>query len=102
MGIWKTNHFADIGKMVRKKGGQALQLHKLLAGTSFTTGLLGVAGMAGAIELGTGFCTSTVLLIISLICGLWAAYERGSLRMLLRKMNFRHENSPADYQSEQD
>lgn len=79
-----------------------MQLHKILAGTSFMTGFMGVGGIAGAIELGTGFLTSTVLLIISLICGLWAAYESGSLKITQKKINFRNENSPADLQSKQD
>lgn len=57
-----------------------MQLHKVLSGVSFTTGFVAVSGIGGALDLGTGLCDITILLIISLVCGLWAAYENGTLR----------------------
>lgn len=57
-----------------------MQLHKLLSGTSFACGLIGIAGLAGAIETGEGTFASVVLLIICALFGLWSAYESGSLK----------------------
>ena len=60
-----------------KKGGQAVKMHNILSGVSFVSGLVGVAGIAGAIECGTGYCTSTVLIIIALVSGICARAEAG-------------------------
>lgn len=57
-----------------------MQLHNILSGASFTTGFIGLSGIGGAIEYGTGIGTIAVLLLISLLCGLWASYENGTLR----------------------
>lgn len=57
-----------------------MQLHKLLSGASFICILLGIAGIAGAIETGTGYCTSAVLIVIGAICGVWSGIESGYFR----------------------
>lgn len=54
--------------------------NNILSGISFMSGMIGVAGIAGAIECGTGYLTSTVLIIISIVSGIWAAYEDGYFR----------------------
>lgn len=60
-----------------KKGGQAVQMHNILSGVSFICGLTGIAGLAGAIHWDTGYCTSTVLIIIALVSGICARAEAG-------------------------
>lgn len=55
-----------------------MQLHKILYGISFCTGITGAAGMTGAIEWGTGYITSAALLLISVASGIWSAYEDGT------------------------
>lgn len=55
-------------------------LNNILSGISFISGTIGAAGIAGAIEFGTGYCTSTVLIIISIVSGILAAYEDGYFR----------------------
>lgn len=54
-----------------------MQMHKILSSVSFICGLVGIAGIAGAIECGTGYCTSTVLIIIALVSGIRARAEAG-------------------------
>lgn len=57
-----------------------MQLHKLLSGASFIFVLIGIAGTAGAIETGTGYITSAVLIVIGAICGIWSGIESGYFR----------------------
>lgn len=62
-----------------------MQSHSILSGISFVSGLLGVAGLAGAIEWGSGYCTCIALMIISIVSGICAGVESGNLRKEKRK-----------------
>jgi len=57
-----------------------MQLHKILAGISFTSGLLGIGGMAEAVEYETGYLTSGALIVICIISGIWSGKESGALK----------------------
>jgi hypothetical protein len=57
-----------------------LQLHRILSGISFCSILIGLAGVAGAIETGTGYITSAALIAVGAISGVWAGIENGSFR----------------------
>lgn len=51
-----------------------MQLHRLLSAISFTSGLLGVGGIGGALDRWTSPVVAIVLLGISAVTG-YAAYE---------------------------
>lgn len=57
-----------------------MQMHNVLSGISFVCGLVGGAGIAGAIECGTGYCTSMALILISVVSGVCAGAENGKKR----------------------
>ena len=57
-----------------------MQLHRILSGISFCSILIGLAGVAGAIETGTGYITSAALIAVGVISGVWAGIENGSFR----------------------
>jgi len=57
-----------------------MQLHKILSDISFTSGLLGIGGMAGALEHESGYLISAILIIVCIISGIWAGMESGSLK----------------------
>lgn len=57
-----------------------MQLHRILTGISFFDIMIGLAGLAGAIETGTGYITSSVLIVIGTICGFWSGIESGSFK----------------------
>lgn len=54
-----------------------MQLHRILSGISFVCILIGLAGIAGAIETGTGYITSAALIAVGAISGVWAGIENG-------------------------
>lgn len=54
-----------------------MNLPNILGGMSITCGLLGVGGMAGAIETGTGYLTAGALVLIAIVSGFAAAREYG-------------------------
>ena len=56
-----------------------MKLHDVLDGVAFVTGLLGVGGLGGAIDCGTGWLASGALLLICVASALWARYEDGTL-----------------------
>lgn len=56
-----------------------MQLHRILSGISFVCILIGLAGVAGAIETGTGYITSAALIAVGAISGVWAGIENGSI-----------------------
>lgn len=55
-----------------------MQLHRILSGISFCSILIGLAGVAGAIETGTGYITSAALIAVGTISGVWAGIENGN------------------------
>lgn len=55
-----------------------MQLHRILSGISFCSILIGLAGVAGAIETGTGYITSAALIAVGAISGVWAGIENGN------------------------
>lgn len=57
-----------------------MQLHRILSGISFVGIMIGLAGVAGAIETGTGYITSAALIAVGAISGVWAGIESGSFR----------------------
>lgn len=54
-----------------------MNLPNILGGMSITCGLLGVGGMAGAIETGSGYLTAGALVLIAIVSGFAAAKEYG-------------------------
>lgn len=50
---------------------------KLLSNTGFCCCLLGIGGIGGALELGTGLITSSTLLVIGIICFYFYIKEGG-------------------------
>lgn len=56
-----------------------MQLHRILSGISFVCILIGLAGVAGAIETGTGYITSAALIAVGAISGVWAGIESGNV-----------------------
>lgn len=57
-----------------------MQLHKLLSITGGACFVLGLGGIAGAVEFGTGWATSITLLVISAVCIPLAMREDGKIR----------------------
>lgn len=57
-----------------------MQLHKLLSITGGACFVLGLGGLAGAVEFGTGWVTSITLLVISVVCIPLAMREDGRFR----------------------
>ena len=55
-----------------------MQMHKILSGVSIICGLTGAAGLAGAIEFGTGYCTCTAIIVIGAVSGICARAESGN------------------------
>ena len=55
-------------KINRREEGTKMTLTKILGGTGFWCCLLGIGGMAGAIEFGTGWIASIILLVIGIGC----------------------------------
>lgn len=55
-----------------------MQLHRILSGISFVGIMIGLAGVAGAIETGTGYITSAALIAVGAISGVWAGIENGN------------------------
>lgn len=55
-----------------------MQLHRILSGISFVGIMIGLAGVAGAIETGTGYITSAALIAVGAISGVWAGIESGN------------------------
>lgn len=55
-----------------------MQLHRILSSISLCSILIGLAGVAGAIETGTGYITSAALIAVGAISGVWAGIENGN------------------------
>lgn len=55
-------------------------LHRILAGIGGGCFILGLGGIAGAVEYGTGWVTSITLLVIAAVCIPLALRESGQLR----------------------
>ena len=55
-------------------------LHKILSNIGGGCFILGLGGMAGAVEFGTGWATSITLLVIAAVCIPLALREGGQLR----------------------
>lgn len=55
-------------------------LVKILDSVFFISGLIGVAGFAGAIENGGNVVFPICLIVLAFICYKWARYENGDVR----------------------
>lgn len=55
-------------------------LVQILGGLGFVCGLLGIGGLCGAIENGTGTIESLVLIVVAFLLITWAIYEDGNFR----------------------
>lgn len=67
-----------------------MEAHIVLYGISFTTGLIGIAGLDGVITYGTGLMTCTVLLMICAISAVVGMHEDGVFR---KKIGLRTDQS---------
>ena len=61
-----------------------MQLHKILSGISFVTGLIGIAGIDGVVTYSTGLATVIVLLAVSAVTGILAGLEAGIIKRPLK------------------
>lgn len=61
-----------------------MQLHKILTYACFLLILVGAAGFAGTMELEPvnkyGIAAALILILIGIVCGVWAMWENGGFR----------------------
>lgn len=55
-----------------------MKLPELLSNAAASCIILGAGGLAGAVEFGAGYITSTALLLIGILLAIWAIKEDGS------------------------
>lgn len=55
-----------------------MKLPELLSNAAAACIILGAGGLAGAVEFGAGYITSTALLLIGVLLAIWATKEDGS------------------------
>lgn len=55
-----------------------MKLPELLSNAAAACIILGAGGLAGAVEFGAGYITSTALLLIGVLLAIWAIKEDGS------------------------
>ena len=66
-----------------------MQLHKILTYASFLLIFVGIAGLAGTAELEPvnkyGIAAALILILIGIVCGVWAVWENGDFRRTSHK-----------------